>query len=243
MNIIKNITGKNNTKKSHKSLIASKFTLVELLITIAIIAILAAMLLPTLNKAREKARNASCQNNQKQMGLSFHQYFDDYNGVMSSGIDPDNKPDVLWNVVLYDYLGKSSNNTGFDVFYCPSSRIYPRSSGGWRYYTYGAVQGSFINSQRIINIKRFKKPSRVSLMADTGRGDGKRCTFLTTGNEIGSPYMVHQDRSNFLAVDGHVEPLNIDSLRAGAMTLTDSGVHVFKYVYTANSGANRINIQ
>src|SRR3569833_168442 len=54
------------------------FTLIELLVVIAIIAILAAILFPVFAKAREKARQTTCLSNEKQLGLAFLQYIQDY---------------------------------------------------------------------------------------------------------------------------------------------------------------------
>src|SRR5881409_2690595 len=67
------------TKRNASS---SAFTLIELLVVIAIIAILAAILFPVFAQAREKARQASCMSNEKQIGTALMMYAQDYDEVL-----------------------------------------------------------------------------------------------------------------------------------------------------------------
>jgi len=65
----------------------SGFTLIELLVVIAIIAIIAAILFPVFAKAREKARQATCQSNLRQIGMAMRMYAMDYDGLYMYAVD------------------------------------------------------------------------------------------------------------------------------------------------------------
>ena len=69
----------NRPLKKSRNRCSTRLTLIELLVVIAIIAILATLLLPALNKARDRAQAITCTNNLKQIGIATQSYATDYN--------------------------------------------------------------------------------------------------------------------------------------------------------------------
>jgi prepilin-type N-terminal cleavage/methylation domain-containing protein len=167
------------------------FTLIELMVVIAIIAILAALLLPALSKARERVEGISCLNNTRQLVLAWQLYTDDHEGFLPYNLGMNGssfRTNINWvnNVMTWDL---SSDNTNLAtitsaslgpfiggttaIFHCPSDHALSATqrAAGWdqriRSYSMNAMVGNagafLINGANVNNpgYRQFLKNTQI----------------------------------------------------------------------------------
>ena len=166
---------------------SKKFTLVELLVVIAIIGILAGMLMPALNRARESARRATCVNNLKQIGTAIKLYTGeaDWEGILPR----DNRTDANITVAgSYDLLRQTGALDKPEVWICPSA-------------TNGKVKADRNTALTANNI---------SYRYARGLTESDDVDYVVSADISDN----HQDVGNALFLDGHVDMLHTEGNNA-----------------------------
>ena len=138
------------------------FTLIELLVVIAIIAILAAILFPVFQKVRENARRTACLSNEKQLGLAFTQYTQDYDENLPTGgvYNGNNYQGSGWAGPLFPFLKSTA------VFTCPDDPTQATSTQTPISYAYNqALVRSTVGTGNIAPaLSTFNAPARTVLV-------------------------------------------------------------------------------
>ncbi|MBU0611215.1 MAG: DUF1559 domain-containing protein [Armatimonadetes bacterium] len=202
------------------------FTLIELLVVIAIIAILAAILFPVFAKAREKARQASCLSNMKQMGLAAMQYCQDYDESYSPGyrqgfageyLPVENTTAtgnrwVAWFDLIYPYVKNSqvfrcpSLNGGVDYSYNPW--LMPRSYTPFTPFRLGQVTHPAETVMFFDAVNGQGHPCGYPWVWPNGRSapncEAKPAADYPPGNPTYA-YARHNDGCNLAFCDGHAK--------------------------------------
>lgn len=226
------------TDKSCKSFTVKYFTLIELLVVVAIIGILASLLLPALNKAREKAKAIQCASNLKQIGLGARSYASD-NDDYTIPYQVDAATAIYWVSVLNPYIGGKRGiikaDTNMDkvskTLFCPSQTHALLDAWGHKIIGYGVVRTADANSHTMhgsapaklaIKYIRLRQPSATIDYLEANEALGRGCYnyVLCRGcypNSVLNISQRHNANVNILYADGHVGTLSYIKLISPAV--------------------------
>ena len=230
------------------------FTLIELLIVIAIIAILAAILLPALQAARERAQSSSCTNNLKQTSNAGLQYLHDNRGLWPAPTSSIGH--ALWPCCLMrgkyiaDFAIKRNSTTKLPSqygeakgFFCPSIGFQQLRSGStylWTPQVYGTVQTNAdrhtgmcwqFNSSKLSEI-RVQSPNawndsnyKVNSKAGTS-APANRIWFADSAYRDGDSKLLHQRAGFYANADGHYTRPHLYPVHSGRLNFATHDGHV-----------------
>lgn len=185
------------------------FTLLELLVVIATMAILLGMLLPALGKARERGKAINCVGNVRQLLMGIHQYVDDWNDSL-----PFQKSPTWYDVVGNAYLGIDVNQMKRrdSVFTCPSDSLYinysATNSDKLIRVSY-AINGSFPRKtttfigMAMLKMREIKDPSVCAFLVDFAKKTSGDTLFFNSVPLDSYAYR-HLGSMNVGYGDGHV---------------------------------------
>jgi prepilin-type N-terminal cleavage/methylation domain-containing protein/prepilin-type processing-associated H-X9-DG protein len=199
------------------------FTLVELLVVISIIAVLLAIMMPSLQKARNQAKKMVCLSNMRQIGITLNAYMIDSKNCLPPSSCHLSNPDQYWLCILNKYSGTPL------LFRCPSDKAkifvnwskplaeQPKNAR-WSSFALNALldPGCTINGGCYNSVLRIRHPASCIYVAECPSSwtnydhlhpDGWESLQQAKGQV---DWNRHNGNSNYIFTDGHVENLKIE---------------------------------